>query len=115
MVIGGGPGGYAAAFYGASAGLNVALIEKDTIGGTCLNRGCIPAKAFLETAAVNRHVTHAADFGISTTTSRIDFSVAQTRKQGIVQTLVKLDPQLQAAWADPAVALGAARLYIPKR
>ncbi len=89
MVIGGGPGGYAAAFYGASAGLNVALIEKDTIGGTCLNRGCIPAKAFLETAAVNRHVTHAADFGISTTTSRIDFSVAQTRKQGIVQTLVK--------------------------
>ncbi|MEY3074038.1 MAG: hypothetical protein RLZZ554_712, partial [Actinomycetota bacterium] len=89
MVIGGGPGGYAAAFYGASAGLNVALIEKDTIGGTCLNRGCIPAKAFLETAAVNRHVTHAADFGISTTTSRIDFSVAQTRKQGIVQGLVK--------------------------
>ena len=89
MVIGGGPGGYAAAFYGASAGLNVALIEKDTIGGTCLNRGCIPAKAFLETAAVNRHVQHAGDFGISTTSSRIDFSVAQTRKQGIVQGLVK--------------------------
>ena len=89
MVIGGGPGGYAAAFYGASAGLNVALIEKDTIGGTCLNRGCIPAKAFLETAAVNRHVLHAGDFGISTTPSRIDFSVAQTRKQGIVQGLVK--------------------------
>ncbi len=89
MVIGGGPGGYAAAFYGASAGLNVALVEKDTIGGTCLNRGCIPAKAFLETAAVNRHVTHAADFGIATSTSRIDFAVAQTRKQGIVQGLVK--------------------------
>ena len=89
MVIGGGPGGYAAAFYGASAGLNVALIEKDTIGGTCLNRGCIPAKAFLETAAVNRHVQHAGDFGISTTPSRIDFSIAQTRKQGIVQGLVK--------------------------
>ncbi|MFM9112234.1 MAG: dihydrolipoyl dehydrogenase [Actinomycetota bacterium] len=89
MVIGGGPGGYAAAFYGASAGLNVALIEKDTIGGTCLNRGCIPAKAFLETAAVNRHVQHAGDFGISATAARIDFSVAQTRKQGIVQGLVK--------------------------
>ena len=89
MVIGGGPGGYAAAFYGASAGLNVALVEKDTIGGTCLNRGCIPAKAFLETAAVNRHVSHAADFGIATSASRIDFSVAQTRKQGIVQGLVK--------------------------
>ena len=89
MVIGGGPGGYAAAFYGASAGLNVALIEKDTIGGTCLNRGCIPAKAFLETAAVNRHVQHAGDFGISATAARIDFAVAQTRKQGIVQGLVK--------------------------
>jgi len=89
VVIGGGPGGYAAAFYGASAGLNVALIEKDTIGGTCLNRGCIPAKAFLETAAVNRHVQHAGDFGISATAARIDFAVAQTRKQGIVQGLVK--------------------------
>ena len=89
VVIGGGPGGYAAAFYGASAGLNVALIERDTIGGTCLNRGCIPAKAFLETAAVNRHVLHAADFGINTTAAGVDFGVAQNRKQTIVNTLVK--------------------------
>lgn len=89
VVIGGGPGGYAAAFYGASAGLNVALIERDTIGGTCLNRGCIPAKAFLETAAVNRHVMHAADFGINATATGVDFSVAQKRKQTIVNNLVK--------------------------
>ena len=89
VVIGGGPGGYAAAFYGASAGLTVALIERDTIGGTCLNRGCIPAKAFLETAAVNRHVAHAADFGINATTTGVDFVVAQKRKQTIVNTLVK--------------------------
>ena len=89
VVIGGGPGGYAAAFYGASAGLSVALIERDTIGGTCLNRGCIPAKAFLETAAVHRHVTHAPDFGISAGTPVIDFAVAQKRKQTIVDTLVK--------------------------
>ncbi len=89
VVIGGGPGGYAAAFYGASAGLNVALIERDTIGGTCLNRGCIPAKAFLETAAVNRHVMHAADFGINAKATGIDFGVAQKRKQTIVNTLVK--------------------------
>lgn len=89
VVIGGGPGGYAAAFYGASAGLNVALIERDTIGGTCLNRGCIPAKAFLETAAVNRHVMHAADFGINATATGIDFGVAQKRKQTIVNNLVK--------------------------
>ena len=89
LVIGGGPGGYAAAFYGASAGLNVALIERDTIGGTCLNRGCIPAKAFLETAAVNRHVMHAADFGINATATGVDFGVAQKRKQTIVNNLVK--------------------------
>ena len=89
VVIGGGPGGYAAAFYGASAGLNVALIERDTIGGTCLNRGCIPAKAFLETAAVNRHVAHAADFGINATATGVDFGVAQKRKQTIVNALVK--------------------------
>lgn len=89
MVIGGGPGGYAAAFYGASAGLNVALVEKDTLGGTCLNRGCIPAKAFLETAAVNRHVQHASDFGINATAGAVDFAVAQKRKQTIVDGLVK--------------------------
>lgn len=89
IVIGGGPAGYAAAFYAGSAGLNVALIEKDTIGGTCLNRGCIPAKAFLETAAVARHVHHAKDFGIEATQTGMDFAVAQNRKQRIVDGLVK--------------------------
>ena len=89
VVVGGGPGGYATAFYGASAGLNVALIEKDTLGGTCLNRGCIPAKAFLETAAARRHVQHAGDFGISATLGETDFAIAQARKQKIVDGLVK--------------------------
>ena len=89
MVIGGGPGGYGAALYAASAGLNVAIVEKDSLGGTCLNRGCIPAKAFLETAAVNRHVTHAADFGINSSAPTVDFSVAQNRKAKIVAGLVK--------------------------
>jgi len=89
VVVGGGPGGYASAFYGASAGLNVALIEKDTLGGTCLNRGCIPAIAFLETAAARRHVQHAGDFGISATLGETDFAIAQARKQKIVDGLVK--------------------------
>ena len=90
VVIGGGPGGYSAALYGASAGLNVALVEKDALGGTCLNRGCIPAKAFLETAAVKRHVDHSSDFGIeSGGTSTVDFARTQARKQGIVDGLVK--------------------------
>ncbi len=88
VVIGGGPGGYAAALYGASAGLKVALVEKDVLGGTCLNRGCIPAKAFLETAAVKRHVEHAADFGIDASPPSVNFAVTQARKQKIVAGLV---------------------------
>ena len=89
VVIGGGPGGYASAFYAASCGMSVALVERDTIGGTCLNRGCIPAKAFLETAAANRHVAHASEFGINANSTGIDFSVSQARKARIVDGLVK--------------------------
>ena len=82
VVIGGGPGGYSAALYGASAGLQVALVEKDALGGTCLNRGCIPAKAFLETAAVKRHVDHSSDFGIDTAgDATVDFKRTQERKR----------------------------------
>jgi len=89
VVIGGGPGGYSAALYGASAGLQVALVEKDALGGTCLNRGCIPAKAFLETAAVKRHVDHSSDFGIDTAgDATVDFKRTQERKQSIVAGLV---------------------------
>ena len=89
VVIGGGPGGYGAALYATSAGLNVALVEMDDIGGTCLNRGCIPAKAFLETAAVQRHVAHAAEFGIESSAPVVNFAMAQARKQKIVDGLVK--------------------------
>ncbi len=89
VVIGGGPGGYGAALYATSAGLNVALVEMADIGGTCLNRGCIPAKSFLETAAVHRHVAHAADFGIESSAPVVNFATAQARKQKIVDGLVK--------------------------
>jgi dihydrolipoamide dehydrogenase len=88
VVIGGGPGGYAAALYGASAGLHVAMVEKDVLGGTCLNRGCIPAKAFLETAAVKRHVEHAGEFGIEAGPPSVNFAATQARKQKIVAGLV---------------------------
>ena len=89
VVIGGGPGGYGAALYATSAGLNVAVVEKGSMGGTCLNRGCIPAKAFLETAAVQRHVAHAAEFGIQSSAPVVNFAVAQARKQKIVDGIVK--------------------------
>jgi dihydrolipoamide dehydrogenase len=61
VIIGGGPGGYAAALYGASAGLDIGLVEFNKVGGTCLHVGCIPAKELLETASVYRTVTHEAD------------------------------------------------------
>lgn len=88
VIIGGGPGGYAAALYGASAGLNIALIEKNRIGGTCLNVGCIPAKELLETASIRRAIESAAAFGLTTSEPVLDFSVTQTRKQGVIDGLV---------------------------
>jgi dihydrolipoamide dehydrogenase len=88
VVIGGGPGGYAAALYGASAGLNVALVEKRWIGGTCLNVGCIPAKELLETAHVYRTVQEAAAFGVNSGDPQVDWSVTMQRKQAVVDELV---------------------------
>jgi len=88
VVIGGGPGGYAAALYGASAGLNIALIEKKRLGGTCLNVGCIPAKELLETASVARTVNHAGEFGIETSALGIQWGTTLTRKQAIIDRLV---------------------------
>lgn len=89
VVIGGGPAGYGAALYAASAGLSVALVEKDKVGGTCLHRGCIPAKAFLETAATARAVRHSAEFGINAGEPTVDFSVSQARKAKVVEGLWK--------------------------
>jgi dihydrolipoamide dehydrogenase len=90
VVIGGGPGGYSAALYGTSAGLRVAVVEKDPeMGGTCLNRGCIPAKAYLESAAVHRHVADAAEFGIETSAPSVNFAAVQARKRKVVEEIVK--------------------------
>ena len=89
VVIGGGPGGYAAALYGAAAGLRVAVVEKDKVGGTCLHRGCIPAKQFLETAHVHRTVAGAKEFGIEAGQPTVDFAVSQDRKQKVVDQLWK--------------------------
>jgi dihydrolipoamide dehydrogenase len=87
VIIGGGPGGYAAALYGASAGLDIALVERNKVGGTCLHVGCIPAKELLETAAVFRAVGHAGEFGISTSAPSIDLTVTQARKQQVIDQL----------------------------
>jgi dihydrolipoamide dehydrogenase len=90
VVLGGGPGGYAAALYGASAGLRMALVEENKVGGTCLHRGCIPAKALLQAAEVYRTVGHAADFGFHLpegATAEIDWPGVNRRKSGIVTQL----------------------------
>ena len=88
VVIGGGPGGYATALYGASAGLKIAMIEKGKLGGTCLNVGCIPAKELLETAAAYLHVTEAGDYGIEVGEPSIDWGTSLARKETIVSGLV---------------------------
>lgn len=87
VVIGGGPAGYATALYGASAGLRIALVEKQKVGGTCLHVGCIPAKELLETAAVLRTVREAATFGVTTSAPTLDLTVVQQRKQRIIDQL----------------------------
>jgi dihydrolipoamide dehydrogenase len=89
VIIGGGPAGYAAALRGGLAGLNIAVVEKDKVGGTCLHRGCIPAKEFLETATVYRTVTGAKEFGIEVEAPTIQFSQSQARKQKVVDGLWK--------------------------
>ena len=89
VVIGGGPGGYATALYGASAGLKIAVVEHDKVGGTCLHRGCVPAKEFLETASVVRTVAGAKEFGVQAGQPVVDFSVSQGRKQKVVDQLFK--------------------------
>ena len=90
VIIGGGPGGYAAALYGAGAGLKVALIEENKLGGTCLNVGCIPAKELLESAAVYRAVAGAGRLGINVgqPDPTFDLSVMMTRKQEVIERLL---------------------------
>ena len=92
VVLGGGPGGYATALYAASAGLSVALVEADKVGGTCLHRGCIPAKALLHAAEVFRTVGHAAEHGVKLpdgVTPEPDWPAANKRKSGITNQLFK--------------------------
>lgn len=89
VIIGGGPGGYAAALYAHNFGLSVALVEKDSVGGTCLLRGCIPAKTWLQAAEVFTTVKEAATFGVITGEPSFDWSAGLERKNKIVGGLVR--------------------------
>ena len=88
IVIGGGPGGYLAAERGAHAGLKTLLFEKNSLGGVCLNEGCIPSKALLNSAKTYEHALHAAAFGVSCKDVTIDQAAVIARKRKVVRTLV---------------------------
>ncbi|MFH5810855.1 dihydrolipoyl dehydrogenase [Companilactobacillus sp. FL22-1] len=88
VVIGGGVGGYSGAIRASQLGLKVALVEADLLGGTCLNRGCIPTKAYLKSAEVFREVKQADNFGITNSGEfGVDFSSIKRRKDQIVEKL----------------------------
>ena len=111
IVIGGGTGGYSAALRAAQLGLDVALIERAKVGGTCLHWGCIPSKALLQTAEVAEVAHEAADFGVELDTAsiRIDVTAMNAHKDGVVDKMWK---GLQGALAQRKVEViaGAARL-----
>jgi dihydrolipoamide dehydrogenase len=87
IVVGGGPGGYVAAIRAAQLGLATALVERDELGGVCLNWGCIPTKALLHTADVLRDIQGAAALGIDTGPARIDLQRIVARSRGVAQQL----------------------------
>ena len=87
-IIGGGPAGYAAALYANNFDLEVTLVESDELGGTCLNRGCIPAKYWLHVAELNHEINHAHDYGIQIDEKSIDWNTTTTKRQEIINKLV---------------------------
>ncbi len=87
VVIGAGPGGYTAAIRGAQEGLDVVLIDKEEIGGTCLNRGCIPAKALIHASKFHHDIQHWNDIGIKAECEHIDFEEIQEWKEETVEKL----------------------------
>jgi dihydrolipoamide dehydrogenase len=87
VVIGSGPGGYVAAIRAAQLGMKTAVIEKDRVGGRCLNYACIPAKAVLRTADVLSEVREAKDFGIKVAEPEVDYAAVSARREKVVSTL----------------------------
>ena len=87
IVIGSGPGGYVAAIRAAQLGMKTAVVEKDVIGGRCLNYACIPAKAVLRSADILTEVREAGEFGITVGEPEVDFGAISERREKVVQTL----------------------------
>jgi len=89
IVIGSGPGGYVAAIRASQLGLKTAIVEKESLGGICLNWGCIPTKALLKSAEVFEYINHAADYGIKVANSEIDFEAVIKRSRNVADGMSK--------------------------
>jgi dihydrolipoamide dehydrogenase len=89
IVIGSGPGGYVAAIRASQLGMNVAVIERESLGGICLNWGCIPTKALLKSAQVFDYLNHAEDFGIKIGKASADFDAVVKRSRGVADGMSK--------------------------
>lgn len=94
LVVGAGPGGYAAALRAAQKGLEVVLVDKEKIGGVCLNRGCIPAKSLIHAAGFQEDIQHWEDIGIHTENLKVDFEEVQNWKDGVIDRLTNGVEQL---------------------
>lgn len=88
IVIGAGPGGYVAAIRAAQLGMNVAVVEREHLGGICLNWGCIPTKALLRSAEVYRNIKHADSYGLSVSDARPDLEKIVKRSRAVASQLV---------------------------
>ena len=89
IVVGSGPGGYVAAIRASQLGLKTAIVERESLGGICLNWGCIPTKALLKSAQVFDYINHAADYGIKTTEPTADFDAIVKRSRGVADKMSK--------------------------
>lgn len=89
IVIGSGPGGYVAAIRASQLGMNVAVVERESLGGICLNWGCIPTKALLKSAQVFEYINHAGDYGITVGDAKADFGKMIQRSRGVAEGMSK--------------------------
>lgn len=89
IVLGSGPGGYVTAIRASQLGFKVAIVEREALGGICLNWGCIPTKALLKSAQVFEYINHAADYGIKTAEATIDFDSVVKRSRGVAEGMSK--------------------------